>query len=94
MNCFFLVNTKRCICLNKSCVRSFAGCVYLNLAGLCWVSCRKFSDAVKTIFSGQSVISRVYTLCFGNGAMSCKWKSTISLWLRDNIHVRRGPGMF
>ncbi len=65
-NSNFLVDTKRCICSNKSCVRSFAGCADLNLAGL-WVSCRKFSDAVMTIFSGKSVISRVYTSRFGNG---------------------------
>ncbi len=58
----FLVETKRC-------VRSFTGCADLNLAGICWVyvSCRKFSDAVMTIFSGQSVISRVYSSRFGNG---------------------------
>ncbi len=56
-----------CVCSNKSCVRSFAGCADLNLAGICWVSCRKFSAAVKTILSGQSVISRVYTSRFGNG---------------------------
>ncbi len=31
-------------------------CADLNRAGLCWVSCRKFSDAVMTIFSSQSVI--------------------------------------
>ncbi len=35
-----------------SAVRSFAGCAGLNLAGICLVSCRKFSDAVMTIFSG------------------------------------------
>ncbi len=33
------------------------------------VSCRKFSDAVMTIFSGQSVISRVHTSRFGNGSL-------------------------
>ncbi len=49
-----------------SCVRSFAGSADLNLAGICWVSCRKFIDAVMTILSGQSVISRVYTSRFGN----------------------------
>ncbi len=48
-------------------VRSFAGCADLNLAGICWVSCRKFIDAVMAILSGQSVISRVYTSRFGNG---------------------------
>ncbi len=63
----FFVDTKRCACSNKSCVRSFAGCADLNLAGICWVSCRKFSDAVMMILSGQSVISRVYTSRFGNG---------------------------
>ncbi len=63
----FLVDTKSCVCSNKSCVRSFAGCADLNLAGICWVSCRKFSDAVMSIFSGQSVISRVYTSRFDNG---------------------------
>ncbi len=47
--------------------RFFAGFADLNLAGLCWVLCRKFSDAVMTIFSVRSVISRVYTLRFGNG---------------------------
>ncbi len=67
-NCYFVVDTKRCVCLNKSCVRSFAGCADLNLAGL-WVSCRKFSDAVMLILSGQSVISRVYTSGFGNGSL-------------------------
>ncbi len=51
----------------KSCVRSFTGGADLNLAGLCWVSCHKFSDAVMMILSGQSVISRVYTSWFGNG---------------------------
>ncbi len=65
-HCYFVVDTKRCVCSNKSCVRSVAGCADLNLAGL-WVSCRKFSDAVMTILSGQSVISRVYTSRFGNG---------------------------
>ncbi len=67
-NRYFLVDTKRLICSNKSCIRSIAGCADLNLAGLCWVSCRKFSDLVMMIFSGQSVISRVYTSRFGNGA--------------------------
>ncbi len=38
----FLVDTKMCVCSNKSCIR-------------CWVSCHKFSDTVMTIFSGQSV---------------------------------------
>ncbi len=32
-----------------------------------WVSSHKFSDAVMAIFSGQSVISRVYMSCFSNG---------------------------
>ncbi len=63
-NSYFLVDTKRCVCSNKSCNRSFAD---LNQAGLYWVSCRKFSDAVMTIFSGQSVTSRVYTSRIGNG---------------------------
>ncbi len=45
----------------------YFGCADLNLAGICWVSCRKFSDAVMAIFSGQSVISRVYTSRLGNG---------------------------
>ncbi len=52
-----MVDAKRCVCWNKCCVRSFAGCADLNLAGLS-VSCRKFIDAVMTILSGQSVISR------------------------------------
>ncbi len=67
-NRYFFVE-KRCVCSNKSCVRSFAGCADLNLAGICWVSspCCRFSDAVMTIFSGQSAISRVYTSRFGNG---------------------------
>ncbi len=43
----------------KSYIQSFPGGAGLNLAGLCWVSCHKFSDAVMMIFSGQSVISRV-----------------------------------
>ncbi len=62
-----------CVCLNRSCVRSFAGCADLNLAGRTveeGLVCRKFSDAVMTIFSGQSVISRVYTSRFGNGTGS------------------------
>ncbi len=67
-NSRFLVDTKRCVCSNKSCVRSFAGCADLKLAGLCWVLCRKFSDKAMTIFCGQSVISRVYTSHFGNGS--------------------------
>ncbi len=29
----FVVDAKRCVCWNKSCVRSFAGCADLNLAG-------------------------------------------------------------
>ncbi len=62
----FLVDTKRSVCSNERCVRSVAGCADSNLAGICWVSCRKFSDAVMTIFSGQSVISRVYTSHIGN----------------------------
>ncbi len=50
------------------------------LRWLCWFKssgydcrggCRKFSDAVMTIFSGQSVISRVYTSRFGNG--TARW---------------------
>ncbi len=65
-NRHFLVDTKWYVCSNKSCVRSFAGCADLNLAGLCWVACHKFSDTVMSILSGQSVISRVYTSCFGN----------------------------
>ncbi len=44
-NSYFLVDTKRCVSSNKSCIRSFTGCADLNLAGLCWVSCRKFSDS-------------------------------------------------
>ncbi len=32
----FLVDTKRCVSSNKSCVRSFPGCTDLNLAALCW----------------------------------------------------------
>ncbi len=31
-NSNFLVDTKRCVCSNKSCIRSFAGCADLNLA--------------------------------------------------------------
>ncbi len=60
-NSNFLVDTKRCVCSNKNCVRSFAACADLNWAGLCWLSFRRFSDAVMMIFSGQSVISRLYT---------------------------------
>ncbi len=30
---FSEVQAKRCVCSNKSCVRSFAGCADLNLAG-------------------------------------------------------------
>ncbi len=33
-NSNFLVDTKRCVCSNKSCVQSFAGCADLNLASL------------------------------------------------------------
>ncbi len=68
-----MVDAKICVCLNRSCVRSFAGCAGLNLAGRTveeGLVCRKFSDAVMTIFSGQSVISRVYTSRFGNGTGS------------------------
>ncbi len=32
-HCYFVVDAKRCVCLNRSCVRSFAGCADLNLAG-------------------------------------------------------------
>ncbi len=32
-NSYFLVDVKRCVCLNRSCVRSFAGGADLNLAG-------------------------------------------------------------
>ncbi len=39
-NRHFLVDTKWYVCSNKSCVRSFAGCADLNLAGLCWVACQ------------------------------------------------------
>ncbi len=74
---------KMCICSNKSCVRSFAGCADLNLAGLCWVSWHKFSDAVMTIFSGQSVISRVYTSCFGNVRIA---------WNLDRSGTKKVPG--
>ncbi len=30
---YFVVDAKMCVCLNRSCVRSFAGCADLNLAG-------------------------------------------------------------
>ncbi len=41
----------------------------LGWAGLftCRYSCARVTSSVMTIFSGQSVISRVYTSCFGNG---------------------------
>ncbi len=32
-HCYFVVDAKMCVCLNRSCVRSFAGCADLNLAG-------------------------------------------------------------
>ncbi len=53
-------------------VRLFQQKFRLILRWLCWfkyswVLCRKFSDAVMMIFSGQSVIRRIYTSSFGNG---------------------------
>ncbi len=48
-----LIDTKRCVCSNKSCIRSFAGCADLNLEGLCWVSCRKFSEAIMMVMTNQ-----------------------------------------
>ncbi len=44
----FLVVKKGAL-IQNSCVRSFAGCADLNLAGLC-VSCRKFNDAGSDYF--------------------------------------------
>ncbi len=32
-HCYFVVDAKMCVCLNRSCVRSFTGCADLNLAG-------------------------------------------------------------
>ncbi len=32
-HCYFVVDANMCVCLNRSCVRSFAGCADLNLAG-------------------------------------------------------------
>ncbi len=50
----FLVDTKRCVSSNKSCVRSFAGGADLNLAGICWVSCHQCCQIGLTISSPKA----------------------------------------
>ncbi len=56
---------KMCVCLNRSCVRSFAGCADLNLAGRTveedLVSQVQWRSMTILFSLRQSVISRVYT---------------------------------